>query len=343
MTIAKRLCHWGAVIGLTLLLAACGGGGGGSDDNANTTDPVLQGPPTAAGTLQASTTEASGAASSAADTAARLIALRAGLDNSPFGGGGAGAQSVSSLRRFVATQAARERALAVETLTCAEFFEVTPCAGSIRVDTNLTAQTQVIPAGTYVDITFNAISFGTGASATQLGGTLRVDFLTAFDTNATSLSNVRFQLTLSNLRGSAAGVPFGPQTLIALYDFDARGQLVVTADGLSFSGLDAVTATDGNNYTLPDVTIRRARWNGGSGYVDLRYSGWNVVAGRPTVGSRVTATAGGNSIVLAVTASSAITVVYDADISIGGTVTSYTVTATYPAGGGAPTYVAVPG
>ena len=51
--------------------------------------------------------------------------------------------------------------------------------------------------------------------------------------------------------------------------------------------------------------------------------------------------AGGHSVLIVVTASGANQVTYRASFTVGGIQTGYDVTATYPQGGGAPTYAAV--
>jgi hypothetical protein len=52
--------------------------------------------------------------------------------------------------------------------------------------------------------------------------------------------------------------------------------------------------------------------------------------------------AGNGSVIIDVTGRSADSVVYAVRVSIGGATSDWTVTATYPAGGGAPSYVVVP-
>jgi hypothetical protein len=327
--------RWMAVLALTALLGACGGGSG--DDAAG---PTLESPPATAATLQASTGEASGAAGASMDAAQRLAQLSASL--------GSGAMPLARGER--ATLAAwgrsvlssqRERALARETVGCGEFLGVAGnCSGTVTLDTNFDGAGTTIPAGTYVTLTFNSLSATVEGESLSLNGSLRMEYLTSFSLSAPSYAGLRLQLTFGNLSGTAQGVPFGPIEEVALYEFDGSGELAVTIDGLRIIGFDNMTLTDADNYTLPNVTLRRAHWAAATGYVDLHFSDWAVSEGRPQVGSQATISAGSNSITVEVMSSSTSTVVYRIAVSINGSATVYLVTATYPAGDGAPTYVA---
>jgi hypothetical protein len=75
-------------------------------------------------------------------------------------------------------------------------------------------------------------------------------------------------------------------------------------------------------------------------YVDVRFSNWAVVGGRPTVGSTAYVSAGGVAITLFVDAVTSTGVVYRVLVAAGGPIATFRVTATYPAGGGAPSYEA---
>jgi hypothetical protein len=326
--------RWLAAVGASALLVACGGGGGGGS-----AAPVLESPPSTAATLQSGTGEAGSAAAAAVGGAQRIVEWDASLNGSalPLGGGNA---SPSSLTRRALAASRRERALATETLTCAEFFGTGGCSGSVTVDTNASGNSTVVPAGTYVSLSFNALQGSVGGSTVRLNGTFRVDFLTSADLADESPANVQFRLTLDGFEGSDAGVSFGPIDEVALFEFDGTGQALVTVDGQRIGGLDTLTVTDELNYTLANVRVRRAHWSQAA-YVDVQFTGWTVIAGRPTVNSQSTITAGANSVAIEVQSSSAQTVVYRVVATIGGAVTAYDVTAAYPAGGGAPTYTVV--
>ena len=325
--------RWVAVLGVSALLAACGGGGGGGDDNA----PALQAPPTTPATLQAGTAEASSAAAAAVAGAQRVVEWDASLNGyaQPLGAGNA---SPAALTRRALATVRRERALATDTLTCSEFLGVGGCSGTVTIDTNASGNSTVVPAGTYVSLSFNALQASIGGSPLRLDGTFRVDFLTSADLDDETPAGVRFTLTLLDFEGSDAGVSFGPIDEVALFEFDGAGEPLVTVDGLRIGGVDTLTVSDVDDYTLANLRLRRAHWTQATAYVDVQFTGWSVIAGRPTVNSRSTITAAANSMVITVSSSTTQTVVYRVVSTIGGNVTAYDVTATYPAGGGAPSY-----
>jgi hypothetical protein len=336
MMLTNRLRPWLAAAGLATLLAACGGGGGGSDSAA--AGPVLEAPPATAAGLQTSSTEASGAAAASMDSAQRMVQLSASLNGSipALANGGSAALSWSR----VALSASRERALATQTVTCADFFGSSSCSGSLTVNTNASGSGTVIPAGTLVNMSFNALQGSFGGSPVLINGTLRMEYLSTFDANASSLAGLRAQLTFGNFSGTAEGVPFGPLTEVALLEFDGQGVGTMTIDGLRITGFDTLMVTDADNYSLANVTLRRAHWAAAAGYVDMSFQNWSVVNGRPSMNSTETITAPNSSIAVVVTASSASSVVYAVTATVNGAAVSYTVTATYPASG-APTYTVV--
>jgi hypothetical protein len=339
MNVTNRLHLWFAAATLGTLLAACGGGGGGGDDAAANAGPVLEAPPATASALQASGAEASGAVVAAMDSAQRLVKINASLNGnvSPLGLNVSAPLSWSR----AALSAKREQALATQTVSCADFFGTASCSGSLTIDTNANSNATVIAAGTYVSLQFNNLQGTDAGSPVALNGTLRFDYLTAFDVNAASLAGVQFRLTFTNLSGTSEGVAFGPITEIALYEFDSQGIAHLTIDGLRITGFDTLTVTDADNYNLPALSLLRAHWATPSGYVDLSFQNWSVTNGRPSLDSRATITAPNSSLAIVVTASSLSTVVYGITTTLNGVVSSYTVTASYPAGGGAPTYTVV--
>jgi hypothetical protein len=331
--------RWMQMVGMFLLgavLAACGGGGGGSDDA-----PTLEAPPTTAATLQASGSDAQSAAQSAIDAARRLAQLSASLSESALPVGGSARATPAAWGR-TALAPAREQALDRQTLGCSAFLGTSNCTGSVTVDTNFNGAGSVFPPGTYVALTFNAVTAVINGESLALGGGLRVDYPDGFDPNAATLANLRFQLTLDGFTGSAQGVSFGPLDEVALYEYDNQGVETVTIDGLRITGFDTLTLTDADNYALANVSVRRAHWAAANTYVDLSFANWTVSSGRPAVGGRVTVTAGNGGVIIDVASRSADTVVYAVSLSIGGSTSAWTVTATYPAGGGVPTYTVVP-
>jgi hypothetical protein len=340
MNVMNRLRLWCAAATMTTLLAACGGGGGGGgDDTAANNGPVLEAPPATAVALQANGAEASGATAAAADGAQRVVQLNASLSGSIPALANNSSLAVSLGR--AAMSAKREHALARQTISCADFFGSSSCSGSLTVDTNASGSGTAIPAGTYATLTFNNLQGSFGGSPVLINGTLRMDYLTAFDANASSPAGLRAQFTFTSFSGTTDGVSFGPLNEVALYEFDAQAVGTMTIDGLRITGFDTLAVTDANNYSLANVMLRRAHWATPSGHVDLGFQSWSVTNGRPTLNSRATVTAPNSSLTIAVTASSVNTVVYGITTTVNGVMTSYTVTASYPAGGGAPTYTVV--
>lgn len=336
MNVMTRLQHWLAAAGLATLLGACGGGGG---DSAAAAAPVLEAPPSTAASLQTTSMEASGAAAATADSSQRLVQLSASLNGNLLPLASSGTSALSWSR--AALSASREHPLATRSLTCADFFGTTACSGSLTVDTNATGTGSVIPAGTYVTLTFSALQGSLSGSPMLLNGTLRLDYLTSFDVNAATPAGLRFQLGFSGFSGTSEGVSFGPLSAIALYEFDAQGAGQLTIDGLRITGFETVTVTDANNYSLPNVTVRRAHWATPAGHVDLHFSHWSVVNRRPALNSTAIISVPGSSVTVIVRESSASSVVYEVNALVNGAAVSYTVTASYPAGGGAPTYTVV--
>lgn len=315
------------------LLAACGGGGGGGGTPPIDTTPQVQGPPTVAASLANTTDEAAQsakAAVAAADAAATNSNSLTGvfaLFGAPTG--------------FRATpNASLAKPLAAQTAGCADVVD-TPCTGSAMLDTNLASNATTAPAGTYIDVTFVSLNGYLFGDSVSLNGRLRIDFLAAMNLSAPGLEGLDLQLLLDNLSGSFNGFAFGPVSQAARLQVDAQGHSIVTAGGRRYMDVAGVTVVDASNYTIGGSAVRSAHWTQTQAYVDLALEQWQVVNGRPAVGSHATLTAGTGSIALQVTSSSTATMVYTATITLGNASAIYTVTATYPTSG-APTYVATP-
>jgi hypothetical protein len=322
---------------LGVLLAACGGGGG---DGGQAAGPTLVAPPAAAATLAQSGSEASSAVQALHSGASAIVEKSTTLGSGGFVGPLSSAGAVNSTSPRPARSAQRERALAAQSFACTEMFP-SPCSGSVTVDTNAPQSGTVVPAGTFFSITYQGLSFASGADTVQINGTFRVDFLTAFDTGATSPANLQMMLTLSDFSGNAGGVSFGPMNAIALVEYDASGVASLTVDGLRITDIDGAVVTDEDDYRIVGTRLRSAYWGSAAQYVDSDFSNWVVVGGRPTVGSTASIAAGTGSVTVAVTASSTSSVVYDVHLDRGGISVRYTVTATYSAGSSTPTYTAV--
>lgn len=331
-----RRCRHLLAASLISLLAACGGGGGGAD-----VAPVLQSPPPSAASLTQSEAEAALAVQASVGAGAAIAEQDSGPDSGqlPFGNPFA-AQPDAHAWLGMTARSTREQRQAVTTFACAEMYGE-PCSGSVSVDSNFIDDgSSTIAAGAYVSFAFDALQASYAGEAFTISGTLRVDYLSAFDPDAATFANARFRLTSGNLSGAVDGVPFGPKNAVALVEFDGQGAITLTTEGRSFSRLAAVTVTDAGNYSIGAATVRRAHWSNDSRHVETTFLAWNVSNGRPTAGS-VTVVGAGGSVAIAVTTSSSTTVVYGVVITIGTVVKRYTVTATHPVDGGVATYTAV--
>jgi hypothetical protein len=335
MTLKNSRRHWLAAAGLVTLLAACGGGGGGGGDEA--AGPVLVAPPTTAATLAQSTSEAMAAVQSLNDNATMLLSKSAALQGGALFAPVGASASPLNLRNTV-VGAAREQALARETVACGN-LGLTSCSGSATFDTNVADNATMLAAGSYFAITFNGLTGGAGDSALSMNGLFRMDFLTTLDIDALDFANARFQLTLGNLSGTVDGISFGPETALALYEFDPRGTPTVTIDGSRIEGLGGVRGTNAQNYGVTATRLRTAHWNNTAGYIDVNFGDWIVVQGRPTGGSTAAINAGAASAAISVQSSSQAEVVYVVRIVLGGVTTTYLVTATYI--NDVPSYVAI--
>lgn len=332
------LCRWrGATAALAVTLAACGGGGG-SDEQAL----EVVGPPVTAAALADTATEAQQSVPAVVAGADGLMqrfgAMTAftavfGDPATPQGAGpGVTRQSVD---------APTLRIQAAQTLACAELLDP-PCSGSVTADTNLSDTATMIRAGDWFDLRFAALSGSLDGYRLVYDGRLRLDFLAGFDPNASTLAGLDVKLSFYGLSGSVDGVRYGPVSEALRMQVDAQGVEALTVGGVRYSGLDGVSITSASAYTIGSATVRVAYWGDATRYVDLGFQNWVVVDGRPAVGSQVTVgTAGHGTLVATVVSSSTSTVLLSAVLTVGETSTSYRITGTYPAGGGAPTWNAV--
>lgn len=311
------------------LLAACGGGGGGSDDSAAS---EVVGPPTVAATLVNTASEAQQSASTAAagaDTAVqRFSAMNA---FSAFLG-----EPVVPLS---AAPRGQKQALAVQTASCIDLLDP-PCTGSALVDTSVADGATLVNPGDWVDIRFQSLSGTLFGAQLAFNGHLRMDFLSSLNLNATSFSGLDMKLSFDGLGGTVNGAAFGPVSDVFRLQINAQGASTITAGGASYSGLSGVDITGSGTYAIEGGTVRLGYWGDAGRYVDLGFQNWRVAAGRPAVGAMASIGSGQGSASLQVTASGTATVVYAVTLNAGGNTTAYNVTATYPAGGGAPTYLA---
>lgn len=300
------------------------------------------GPPAAAATLAATAADASGAAGAVVGAAAAAVDRANALSSlSVLLGGPVG---LRSLPAAVPTPqpAGRARRLAVETAPCAELLDG-PCTGSVTLDTNLSnPDATVAPAGTYFDLRFSSLSGRLLGQQMAFNGGVRMELRSSMNLNATVFRGIDMRVCFNAFSGSINGETFGALTECADFVIDSQGNGTVTAGGARYAGLGAVDVLGDGAYTLTGTRVVQAHWSQASGHVELNLQDWRSSGNRPVVGSRATLTASGGSVTVTVSASSSARVDYAVVFAIGGVTTRYTVTASYPAGGGAPSYVAVP-
>ncbi|CAD5374308.1 conserved exported hypothetical protein [Rubrivivax sp. A210] len=330
--ITVRQAGRAALVALAALLVACGGGG-----DATSSQPAqVVAPPTTPATLGTTEAEASAAVQAAVASADAAVNRSSALS-------GLGALLGTPIGMAPEPQATRAQPLVVRNLPCGDLIDA-PCNGSATVDTNLADNATAIPAGAFFDVRFNAVSgFIFGRSAT-LAGRLRMDFLSAIDADAQTPAGLHVILTTEQFGGSLGGRAFGPVSDIAELRISAQGVASVVAAGRQYTGLGTVSVTDANNYTLGSGSVRAAHWTAANTYVDLAFENWRVVNGRPAPGSALTVNgAAGNSASIRVSGTTADTVVYAVTLTSAAATLNFSVIATYPAGGGAPSYRVVGG
>jgi hypothetical protein len=313
---------------LTALLVACGGGG----DSGGAAPASVAGPPSTGAVLANSSNEAAKSAVVAgADAAVAQAGALSGF-SAVFGTPIAAHQSPA---------ATRKRALAVIASTCDDWVDL-PCSGSATVDTNVPRTATVVNAGDYLDVRFTSVSGLLLGNSVLLNGRMRMDFQSAFDPLMTQFPGLNLLLTLDGFSGSVNGKLFGPVTDLAKLQIDSQGAGTLTAAGARYTGLRGVTTTGPGDYTIAAATVRTSYWADAGRYVDLSLANWHVAGARPAVGSQATVSAAQGSMVITVAASTTASVVYTVSISSPTGNASFLVTATYPLGGGAPVYTAVP-
>lgn len=302
---------------LTLCLVACGGGGGDSGSSS------VEGPPTEAAALVQSDSEASAAVQAAVAGADEVVQQSAGADSFllPFGG---------------STVAARERPQVASTLSCTDVVDA-PCTGTVSAETDI-PQSGLAAAGQHIAVTFNDVSGSSGGQPISLNGSLRMQFLSAFDMNSDTAAGLRVDITITNLSGSSAGVSFGPESGAARLEFSTATSFALTIDGVRLSGLSGVNSVDASNYGIGTATLRRAYWGNAKTYVDDRYSAWNVDAHHVRLNSRATVLAGDTRADIKVISATTLQTVFEVKLTVAGVLKTYEVTATFPDAGGTPTY-----
>lgn len=331
---------------LVLALAACGGGGDGGSSTPPPSDPP-QGPPATAATLGTSSADASDAARATVAAADGLAGRYASMNGFtallgvPLAAEPATPGAVTLPETARANRVdGRAYRLDVTTEACTEFVDA-PCTGTVTVDTNVANNASTLVPGNYLDATFNSLSGQVLGRSATFSGRLRIEFLTALNLNNPQLPGLGLRLKFTNFAGTLAGSPFGPISETADFNFSSQGVGTLTVGGARYGSLGGVSVTAAGTYSISTGDVRLAFGSAGTAYVDARLTNWRTQGGRPVVGSQATLTAAnGATATVQVTASGSTTVVYAVTLVTAGGTRAFTVTATYAAGGGAPTYAA---
>ncbi len=324
---------------LAALLVACGGGGG---DGSATPGAQVSGPPTVAAVLGNSPADAAQSAQAAVGGAAAAVTRANSLSglSALFGGSVGSLQVHLPATRQVAMSAGHDvQPLAVQTAACTDLLSL-PCVGSATVDTDIVDTANVIRAGNYADLRFLSLSGNLLGQRLTLSGRMRIDFLSTIDLNAAQNPGLDLKLLLDGFGGSVNGQSFGPISDLSRLQVDAQGVGTLTAGGASYTGMTGTSVSDNGSYVIGGGRVRQAHWADPNRYVDVTLQNWQVLGNRPTVGSQAVVAAGSGSIAIQVVSSSIDSVVYAVTLNVGGPAVRYVVTASYPAGGGAPSYTA---
>lgn len=317
------------------LLAACGGGGGGDD-----TAMAVVGPPSVAAALANTTSEAQQSAPAAVAGADNALRRYSALEAfSAYAGTPLTPPAAAPGGHKVALAAPTMHPLAVQTAPCSELLSA-PCTGSVSGDTNIAGDASSVRAGDWAWIEFQSLTGMLYGQQLSFNGNFRMDFLSAVTLGGSTFSGLDVKLSFTGFSGSINGASFGPVSEAFRLQVTSGGTSTITVGGASFTDLSGVSVTGSGSYTIGGGTLRISYWGDATRYVDLSYTDWQMVSGRPAVGAKVTATAGSDSIALTVLSSSTTTVVYSAAMTVAGRTTYYTVTATYAAGSDTATYVA---
>ena len=341
---------WAAAL-MALALAACGGGGGGGDSNTVTFSDPPAAPPTtvaAVGFTSADAIDLVKASVAAADgVVARQNALLslgsllgAPLATSPDSLALEPVLALAVRQSVRAAAADRVRILAVTTDPCTELVNA-PCTGTITTDTNISDTATAVLAGQYVDVTFNSISGTLDGVAVSFAGRMRIEFLTGFNANSTSVAGLGLRIKLVGFSGSVAGNAFGPVSNTMDLSFNAQGVPTIVTGGIRFGIVQGVSITGAGAFSIASAAARVGYGSAATGYIDINIGSWYHSGGRPISGI---ASINAGSIIASVTVGNrtANTVTYSVFIADAapGSGRSFTVTALY-SGGGAPSYTAI--
>jgi len=320
-----------AALGLAAALAACGGGG--SSDGGSPTD-----------NLYAASSEAQKAVEGSLSAANTAVSKSVVLGQNPLfdlGSPSAAAASAAAAKRPRAQALALSKPQAVQAFTCVELELFTgPCTGSATVEANFAADAVKIPASGFIAMSFTNLAGPVDGLSISLSGQYRIDFLSEIDTKATSYANAHLKLSTTAFAGKLGDYGFGPDTSVAMVDYDASGAPTLTIGDLVLSKVQLEGTLSNTQYRLANAQVRQPYWASGSGNkIDYLLKPWELKASRPALGSIATlAASNGASAKVEVTASAATSVVYAVQISEAGATKRYTVTASYPSGSDTPSY-----
>ena len=297
---------WCAAAVAVLLLAGCGSG--------DKDDPAPEPLSTHPHPLQPTQAEAAALAAKAAQAALTGLRVFRDLDS---------LEEVSRLTRLVAplVLAADEAGGSAEIDCGRNPLRLTPllCTGSMSIRTNQRNLGETIPAGTFFELRFDRFQlFTPDFERLRISGNLTITYLTDFDTRAERGVLVYRSGGLSTSEnGTILDPSEGPMTV----NYTDTGTVVETASE-RFVGLVA-TAPGDRDGMLAGGAIQT---NFGSGFVEIRYTGWVVKAGLAQPSSLANSVgAAGSGAAVAVTAAAAASATAQVTFAQGGSSEAFVV------------------
>ncbi|MEJ6003217.1 hypothetical protein [Paucibacter soli] len=326
-----RLAALGVAALWATCLAACGGGGSSDSSGSNPTD-----------NLYAASSEAQKAVEGSLSAANAAVSKSVVLGQNPlFDLGSPSATAAAKAAARPRAHAVLSKPQAVEAFTCVELELFTgPCTGSATVEANFAAGAAKIPAGSFIAMSFTNLAGPVDTLAISMSGQYRIDFLSEVDSKASSYANAHLKLSTTAFAGKLGDYSFGPDSSVALVDYDASGAPTLTIGELVLSKVQLEGPLSNTQYRLANAQVRQPYWaSGSSNKIDYLLQPWELKAARPAPGSTATlAASNAASAKVEVTASAAASVVYAVQISAAGTTKRYTVTASYASGSDTPSY-----
>jgi hypothetical protein len=286
-TLPLRLRARLAGIAAALLLAGCGSSGGNDEPPP---EPLRSNPHP----LQASQPEAAALAEKVAESALAGLRVFRDLDS---------LEEIGRLTRVIAplVQAAAEAGEPTDIDCGRNPLRLAPlfCSGSMSIRSNQDGLGEIIPAGTFFELRFDRFQLLTpDFERLRISGDVTITYLSDFDTRAE-----RGTLTYRSggLSTNTDGSILDPSEGALTVNYSDTG-IVVESASERFIGLAAAAAGDADG-TLSSGAIQT---NFGTGFIEIRYSGWTIQAGvAQPPSSAAVAGAAGTSAHMAVTAAGA--------------------------------------